>query len=248
MGAFSREQIEEKLAAAAKGGYFLFYEDLLTEDAADDYQSRQALYRILGEIDNENQDGINLTALVVDRRSGMPGPGFFRGLQKKSKKAISPKRIYKTFRGEVRKIFKEHNAPEQFGVLVDADNHANSAKVEEFLKTEIPGGRDAIVCCACGKDDQWDMSPLERHHPEPFLRIREDLRGKKNAADFALSMRGAVMLSTPNIRGIIDVVLVYSGDSDLSHLENFARPYKVEFRQFNNQGERVHLVKQSKRR
>ena len=248
MGAFSREQIEEKLAAAAKGGYFLFYEDLLTEDAADDYQSRQALYRLLGEINDESQGRLNPTALVIDARTGMPGPGFFRGLQKKNKKPISPERIYKTFRGEVREIFNEYDAPDQFGVLIDADNHANSTKVEEFLKTEIPGGRDAIVCCACGKDEQWDMSPLERHHPESFLRIREDLRNKKNAADFALSMRGAVMLSTPNIRGIIDVVLVYSGDSDLSHLENFARLYKVEFRQFNNQGERVPLVKQSKRR
>ena len=249
MGALSREEIEEKLAAAAKGGHFLFYEDLLTKDAANDYQSRQALYRLLGEINDQNQEGLNITALVVDERTGMPGPGFFRGLQK-NQKPSSPQEIHAVFCGEVWRIFDRYrtpDAPRNFAVLIDADNCGNFAKVEESLKKEIPGGRDAAVCCACGKDKR-DMTPLKRHHPHPFIQIKENLRDKSNAADFALSMQGAVMLSKPLTRGIIDVVLVYSGDSDLSHLVNFASPYKVEFRQFNNQGERVPLVKQSKLR
>ena len=244
MGALSREEIEEKLAAAAKGGYFLFYEDLLTKDTTD---SRRALYCLLGKINDENQDGLNITALVIDRRTGMPGPGFFRGLVAgKTKADIPPEKVYTVFCGEIRRIFRHYNAPEKFGALIDADNCGNFAQVEEFLQRDIPNKRDAVICWVCGKDNQRDMSPLKRHNPE-FLSIRENLRDSKNAADFVLSMQGAVMLSTPNIHGVIDVLLVYSGDYDLGHLEIFAKRNQSKFRQFNNRGEEFSPIGKGKR-
>ena len=245
MDVLSKQKIYEELEKAAHSGSFLFYKDLWPADE----NARKDLYRLLGEINDENQDGLNITALVVNKRTGMPGPGFFRGIEKKTEALIPPEKIYAVFCGEVRKIFRHYNAPEKYGVLIDADNCGDFSQIEKFLQRDIPDKQDAVVCCVCGKDDKDEhvLSPLSRHCPE-FLSIRENLRYSNNAADFALSMQGAVMLSTPSIYGIIDVLLAYSGDYNLGHLEIFAKRNQAKFRQFNNRGEEFSLVEKNNRR
>lgn len=255
-------KILENIKSAACDGCLLFYDELLAllgDDKTD--ERRRELYGILGELNRENEDGLNLSALVVDRNTGMPGPGFFREFMSKSEEGNT----FLFFAGEVRKIFARHRRAStavHYGVLIDADQ-VNAAKVRDFF-LQKERGNYPIVCRACGikGKKEWNMEPLERlcadrckpdYYSVPAPTKQRDVgqrrqrRGanqkrpnkQSDAADFFLSMIGAVMMEKTYARCLLDKMYIISGDRDFAYLQKFMRSYGIDVQCVDNQLQEV---------
>lgn len=218
-----KQKILNQIQVAAGKGRLLFYEDLLKHvlphcESPTEDDARRKLYGILDDINNEDENSLLPSALVIDRNTGMPGPGFFR---KFGGRRNLNSNAFGSFVGEAKKVFNHyqiHETPKNYGVLIDADQ-TNATNVNNFLQREhadIP----AVICRARGQKAKWNTSPLKKHNIE-FHSVPTTEQHKRDAADFFLSMEGAVMAHKTHGDRLLDLIYIISGDKDLSHLQTF---------------------------
>ncbi|MGI9298027.1 MAG: hypothetical protein ACR2QC_09025 [Gammaproteobacteria bacterium] len=232
-----KKRILEKIGDAARERRLLNYEDVLLLKSGVGDDDRRDLYEILGEINRESEEGLLLSALIVDRNTGMPGPGFFREFM-----PDSAANSFKFFAWEAKRIFNHHGAGVlvNYGVLVDADQ-TSAQNVANFLQKQkhLP-----VVCQACGKksEEEWNMTPIrlvcKSQRVPNYYKVPASLGGNRkqhDAADFFLSMAGAVMMERTYANFLLDEIYIMSGDKDFAYLRKFVADYRIKVRCFNNQ-------------
>ncbi len=245
-----KKKILERIESAAGERRLLYYDELLVL-SGDGNPDRPELYEILGEINNERQDGLKPSAIVVSKEMGMPGAGFYREFMPEA-----GTNVFKFFAGEAKKVFQHYapDAPKNYGVLIDADNVA-SKNVADFLRKQ---SRFPIVLRACGIADKWEwgiklinesFSQCDpQYYSVPAPAGTKKHQKQHDAADFFLSMTGAVMMEKTYDKRLLDEIYIMSGDKDFAYLRKFINGYRVDVLCFNNRMEKVPCAGKGKKR
>lgn len=223
-----KKKILEKINFAAREGCFLYYEELLAL-SDDDKPDRRELYDILDSINGDIR-GCVPSALVIDENLGMPGSGFFRKQRERGGRRTEEN--FPFFARLAREVFRFYRAPENYGVLVDAD-HVSAKAVANLLRKD----NKYIVCRAYGNNAEWGNKFLKEKYPVvEFFHTPEQEQSIKSATDFRLYAQGLRLVREIHDKRILDILYVMSCDKGFKHFTDAVKKDGVDVVWLDNHG------------